>query len=360
MNLLRIILLFACCVVVFQTQAGYGNSIDIPPIDCAKPTDKLDAEICADKAMKEWWLETLYRDALTLHPEHRDAINAAQQEWIVLRDQCADPEATLACVYALYDERTNAVLDESIQPLWLDSAANPAQTLANFRSLTSPLAKLYAELLTHALSGESIAAFSTFAESLAERVDSEVWENGPAIVLPCGLVEKYPRLLLLARPALDSAKDVPLPAIETYTHTYAYCRWEPGPDLVTDFLKTNPLALANWFERCQIQDAHYWYYARYDTVVDERRRYFPRSYLTDELTSTHEPERPWPTSQEIETWYSDPDYRKAQVALATYYLLHFRLTQEESETAAARALWDNRNTMDDPSMEATTACLREE
>ena len=97
MHLLRMLLLSACCAAAFQTRTGLANSIDLPPIHCAKPVDGLDAEICADKAMKEWWMEALYQDALIVDPGHRDEINAARQAWIALRDQCGDPDATLAC-----------------------------------------------------------------------------------------------------------------------------------------------------------------------------------------------------------------------------------------------------------------------
>lgn len=346
MNFLRMSLLFAFCAAALQTEAAHGTSIDIPPTDCTKPKDALDTRICADKAMKEWWVDELYEDALSLNPRRRDAINTARKEWIILRDQCADPDGTMACAYALYDERINAVIKGNIQPFWLRSADNPAQALGDFRPLSSPLAKMYADLLTHALSDESVTAFSAFAEGLAGQFDTEVWKNGPAVVLPCALVEKYPRLLLVLRPAFDGARDTDRiqPAMD--------CEWDPVPESVRDFLKNNRRALENWFERCGGESTVYRPWAKYSFVVGDRMRYFPRSYVTDRLAAIDAPDKPWPTPQEIETWYSDPDYRKAQVVLGTYYLLHFRLAPEESELAAARALWDGRNTMANP-----TACL---
>ena len=336
MILLRMILLVACCAVVLQTQTGYGTTIELPGIDCAKPKGPLDSEICADKAMKEWWVGVLTRDALTLNPGRRDAINAKQQEWITLRGLCADPDGTMACSYALYDEHIAAVVDESIQPLWRQSAATPGETLAALKPLSSPLAKLYADLLTHATADESIAAFLTFADNL--RFDGAVWKNGPAVALPCTLVEKYPRLLLVTRPGSGRL-----------SHD---CDWEPEPAPVRDFLKNNLRALENWFERCHGGGRAYHAWAVYSFVVGDRMRYFPRSYVTDRLASIDAPDKPWPMPQAVEAWYADPDYRKAQIALSDYYRVDFRLSQEEAETAATRALWDGRNTMVNPA-----ACL---
>ena len=348
MTLLRIILLLACCAAALQTQAGYGTTIDLPGIDCAKPKGQLESETCADKAMKEWWVGALTRDALTLNPERRDAINAKQQEWITLRGLCANPDSTLACVYALYDEHIEALLKESIQPLWLQSTANPERAIADFRPLTSPLAKMYADLLTHATADESLVAFSTFAESL--RFDSAVWKNGPAVILPCALVEKYPRLLLVVRPDLKSAREIERPVMGCDRYLEDIVR-HSMPDEVRQFLKADPLALESWFERgCEATTRMAW--ARYSRVVDIRMRYFPRSYLTDRLASTDAPDKPWPASQEVEAWYSDPGYRKAQAALSVHYRLGFSLPRDEADTAATRALWDSRNTMDDPA-----ACL---
>jgi hypothetical protein len=84
---------------------------------------------------------------------------------------------------------------------------------------------------------------------------------------------------------------------------------------------------------------------------------FPSSYLSDELSWTEAPGEPWPTAEAIESadWTGDPKYVAAKTALAGFYRKRFGLSAAEAETAATRALWDNRIRVGNPA-----TCLGEE
>src|SRR5688572_28056657 len=96
MNLLRTILVVACCAGLMHVQPARAE-VPGPSFDCVKAKTPVETAICADDALKlmDWFLAAVYRDAMTLHPERREVIQEAQRQWIAYRDEvCIEPDLT--------------------------------------------------------------------------------------------------------------------------------------------------------------------------------------------------------------------------------------------------------------------------
>jgi uncharacterized protein YecT (DUF1311 family) len=328
-----------------------------PSFDCTKANRVIEAAICDANELRayDWWLAAIYGDALALAaPERAAELKEEQRDWLKERDDSCELDKTpmppphvdkqISCLMGVYDKRIQAIAARSIDPIWKAAAGDPVDALDRLRPLHSPLAARYAGILTHAQSDEPVTDFVSFAEA---ELGPE-WSLSPftgEIHIPCGLVEWYPRLLLVSRPFNGSSADSLLPDID--------CGWDAYqeyPEPVATFLKDNPLTLKNWFTRCYDEGTIFRAYARDSWLRALRLARFPRSYLSDRITWLMAPEKPWPSGAEsaADDWAQASDFKAAKDALADLYRGRFGLSQTEAETAAERALYDNRNQMDRP------------
>jgi hypothetical protein len=303
----------------------------------------------------DWWLAAVYGDALTLaSPEYAASLREEQRDWLKERDHACDLDKTptppphverqIGCLMGVYNKRVRAIAAVNINPIWQGAAGDPAATLDRLRGLRSPLAARYADILAHAQAEEPVADFIKFAEADL----GPEWHLSPftgEIDIPCGLVDWYPRLLLVSRPFNGSSADSLLPRIDCGSGAY---REFSKPVLA--FLEDNPLTLENWFRRCYGEGTIFRAYARDTWLRALRLARFPRSYLSDRITWLMEPEKPWPSAEEVaaDRWAREPDFRAAKNALVDLYRGRFGLSQGEAETAGERALYDNRNDMPKP------------
>jgi uncharacterized protein YecT (DUF1311 family) len=334
-----------------------------PSFDCSKAKIAAEKVICDHDFLsaQDLSLALAYSDALTISPAKAVAIKDEQRRWLKERNKlCGLKEAQIAgqafhCLAELYGHRLEYIENESFGPVWQNAADDPADALARLRPLRLPRARVYARYLAHALSDEDVKAFATFVDDLAEELGNANSASGvdySDLLIPCRLVERYPRLLLAGRAYFGSTKDLMLPNIE--------CKdWDRGvPKEIDNFLKNNPLTRQNWFDRCSGGGGTIFAaYGRDLRLHALRLARFPRSYLSDHVTWTQTPDQPWPTPEQIENanWVDDAGYEKARDALTAFYRQRFRLRAEDALTAATRAIWDNRETAENPA-----ACLGEE
>lgn len=356
------IVLFALLAVTALLTGGRGSRADAlgPSFDCAKAIRPAEVVICSDDELKllDWWLAAVYRDALAVSPDRAADLQDQQRRWLVERDHVCDlasvtlpvkrDEKLIACVTRRYFDRTAALVRKSIEPIWQNAGADPARALAALEPLHSPLAVTYADLLTHALANESMKAFSDFSGAIAERVaDTPVWKYGPGIHIhmPCTLIERHPRLLLVARSYFGSSMDLSLPEIDCSDGDY-----QAYPKPVARFLRFEPGSYQNMFDRCAFQGTIFHAYARDLRLLQLRMARFPASYLSAELSQTFSPETPWPATDTIETadWSAPKAYQHARNSLAAYYRTRFRLSTKDATLAASRALWDSRYEGENP------------
>jgi uncharacterized protein len=328
-----------------------------PSFDCTKSSRAVEAVICEANELRsyDWWLASVYGDALVLAaPEHAAELKEEQRNWLKERDASCDLDKTpmppprvekqVSCLMGVYDKRMQEIAAASVIRIWKAAAVDPVDALERLRPLHSPLAKRYADILAHALSEEPVADFVNFAEA---NLGPE-WAMSPFITdihISCGLVEWYPRLLLMSRPFNGSSADSLLPDIE--------CGGDASqeyPKPVGAFLEKNPRTLKNWLTRCYGEGTIFRAYARDTWLRALRLARFPRSYLSDRITWLMEPEKPWPSGAEIamDDWAQEPDFKAAKSALANLYRGRFGLPEVEAETAAERALYDNRNESEKP------------
>jgi hypothetical protein len=248
-------------------------------------------------------------------------------------------ERAFFCLLRDYDDRIEALTAASIPPIWRDAARDPETALKTLRPLQGPLAQVYADILAYALAKELNADFNS---DLAERLynSSSFWQQGPQpnIVIPCGLSERYPRLLLVGRPYFGNAMDTELPSLD--------CRDDgPVPSVVSRFLSSNPFTDRGVYNQCPDKDGSYFVSQAYSLGRQELRLFhFPESFLSSDFGPWRELKAPWPTNEAIAQldWSGTPGYPETQQALAAYYAERFKLPPAQAATAAARALWDNR------------------
>jgi uncharacterized protein YecT (DUF1311 family) len=354
--LLVSLLLFSLSVGTMTQAKGTG-----PSFNCSQARSKAELLVCSKNEIAELdlALNQVYRDALAVSPDRADVVKKQQRAWLSQRDHACsldimpispDPENKLfGCMLRLYTDRLHAVIVQNLDPVLQSAIHNPRDALARLQPLRSPLAVVYTDLLTHALSTESIKDFSDFTEALALRHQGEDSELHPftPISMPCELVERYPRLLLVSRPYFGSSLDAFLPKITCGDSYNTY------PAAVGSFLKTNKKTVEASDDRCMVDfsgGTMIHALASDEWLHELRIAYFPRSYLTDTMTFTDTPEEPWPSQQTLTSsdWNSDRQFLRARDALADYYHRKFDLTSADAATAATRALWDNRSKAENP------------
>lgn len=349
--------------LLFGLSAGATARVDggIPSFDCNKAHEKAEFLICAVVELEELdaALDAIYRDALTVSRERASTVKQEQLDWLKKRNHaCAldDTDATAAsagddqkrisCMADIYRDRISALIAQNISPVLQSAIHDPQRALSQLRPLQSPLAVAYTDLLTHILADESATDFVTSFEALAERYsgqDANLRYFDP-ITIPCGLIERYPRLLLAGRPYFWSSLDVDLP------HTSCDDDYQAYPAAVGGFLTHNEKTLQQWAARCTPDGTAEDGFARYIWLHELRMARFPRSYLTETVTWLDSPDKPWPSQDTLahSDWNSDPDFLHAHNALTDYYHRKFGLGQAEAAMAATRALWDNRDMSEDP------------
>jgi len=350
--LVAVLLCISLALLSVTTDAA---DVPGPSFDCSKASRRVETVICGADELRsyDWWLTAVYGDALEAAREHAEALEKEQGRWLKLRDRScgldgapmqASHGSQVGCLMRLYIERVSVIAAKSIDPIWQAAAANPEGALDRLRRLQSPLAHRYADMLTHARSDEPIAAFVSFAESDL----GPAWQISPftgEIHIPCALIERYPRLMLISRPFNGSSADALLPDIDCGDAAY-----QDYPKPVGAFLKNNPMTLQNWFNRCVDGGTIVHAYARDLWLRGLRLAQFPRSYLSDRITWLVEPEKPWPSVEEVaaDRWAQHSDFKKAEAALVDRYRRRFGLSQRNAQTAAERALYDNRIGLENP------------
>jgi uncharacterized protein YecT (DUF1311 family) len=318
-----------------------------PALDCAQATSNAETTICKREPLRvrDWWLDLVYRDALALDPSHADVLKADQSRWLRERDAlCGLPPEKLAekafyCLVWGYDDRIAALTATSIAPVWREAARDAEAALKVLQPLQGPLARVYADILAFALAKDLNTDFNS---DLAERLynSSSFWQQGPRqpVVIPCGLAERYPRLLLVGRPYFGNAMDTELPSLDCKDD-------DPVPPVVSRFLSSNPFTDRGVYNQCPDKDGSYFVSQAYSLDRQELRLFhFPQSFLSADFGPWRELGAPWPTNEAIAQmdWSGTPGYPETQQALAAYYSDRFKLPPAQAATAAARALWDNR------------------
>jgi uncharacterized protein len=340
-------------LLAFLCGAPAEAELPGPAFDCAKAASPAESTICRYDPLKvrDWWLDLTYRDALALDAGHAPALKAEQRRWLKERNAlCGLTEAEIAekafyCLIRLYDDRIDALTSASLAPVWRDVASDPQAALNTLQPLRGPLARVYADILSHALAkDESLRQFSNFTSDLAERIgnSSSFWQQGPmpAVKVPCSLVERYPRLLLVGQTYFGNAMDLDLPSLDCLGDS-------PISSLagVSEFLAENPFTLRSVYDRCEEKDGSFFVSLReYISQLQFRLERFPTSYLSPALGPTGSPGESWPETEAIDraNWSGGPNYEDARQSLAAYYTERFKLAPADATTAAARALWDNR------------------
>lgn len=351
-----------CCILLLASLLLLGLSAGAsaqagekgPSFNCSQARTETEHFVCGhdDLAEQDLALDQIYRDALMVSSKQADAIKQEQRRWLSQRDHAClfdnlqdSPDRDnkrFGCLWKLYINRIHALIAQNIDSVIESAMRDPRAALARLQPLHSPLAVAYTDLLTHALSDESIEDFSAFAEALALRhqgPDSALSPFVP-ISMPCGLVEKYPRLLLVSRPYFGSSLDIILPTIT--------CAIDAYPAEVSAFFEKNEKTMEVSIARCEAEIGqgtmlHAFY--RDEWLHMLRLSQFPRSYLTETVTWTDTPQKPWPSQRMLATsdWNGDQLFLRARDALANYYRQQFNLAPADAETAATRALWDNRS-----------------
>jgi uncharacterized protein len=325
-----------------------------PTFDCAKAVSPAETTICRYDPLKvrDWWLDLTYRDALALDPGHAPALEAERQRWLEERNALCGltaaeiHEKAFYCLIRLYDARIDALTSASLAPVWRDVAHDPQAALNTLQPLHGPLARVYADILSHALAkDETLRQFSDFTGDLAEHIgnSSSFWRQGPSptIKVPCSLVERYPRLLLVGQPYFGNAIDLDLPSLDCAEDSPT-----SYPADVSQFLTGNPFTLRSVFDRCDEKGGSFFVSLdHYISRLQFRLERFPGSYLSTGLGPTGGSlEESWPETEAIDRadWSGGPSYEDARRSLAAYYTERFKLAPADATIAAARALWDNR------------------
>ncbi len=345
--------LFLIALAFLGNPASAKNELPGPSFDCAQAKSEAESRICKSEPLKvrDWWLDLAFRDSLVLDPSHADALKSEQSRWLEKRDTLCDlPPEQLAeraffCLVRGYDDRIKALESASIVPIWKNSSRDPNAALKALQPLQGPLARVYADILSHALAeGESIRDFSNFTTALAEHIggSSGFWRQGPnpEVVVPCALVESFPRLLLVGSPYFGNAMDTQLPSLDCASDGSRLM-----PSAVARFLASNPFTDRGAYNHCGAREGTYFVSLAYSLARQELRlARFPDSYLSDDLGAWRDYSTTWPTNEAIARmdWSGGPGYPEAQQALAAYYTERFKLPPAQAATAAARALWDNR------------------
>jgi uncharacterized protein YecT (DUF1311 family) len=341
-------------LLAFLRAAPAAAELPGPTFDCAKAVSPTETTICRYDPLKvrDWWLDLTYRDALVLDSGHAPAVEAGQRRWLEERNAlCGLTAAEIAekafhCLIGLYDARIDALTSASLTPVWRNVARDPQAALNVLRPLRGPLARVYADILSHALDkGETLRQFSNFTGDLAEHIgnSSSFWRQGPnpTIKVPCSMVERYPRLLLVGQPYFGNAMDLDLPRLD--------CAGDSpisDPAGVSRFLTGNPFTLRTVFDRCDEKGGSFFVsLSHYISRLQFRLERFPTSYLSTGLGPTGGSlEESWPETEAIDRadWSGGPSYEDARRSLAAYYTERFNLVPADATVAAARALWDNR------------------
>jgi uncharacterized protein len=341
-------------LLAFLRAAPAAAELPGPTFDCAQAVSPVEATICRYDPLKvrDWWLDLTYRDALALDPGQAPALEAERRRWLEERNALCGlaaaeiREKAFYCLIRLYDARIEALTSASLVPVWRDVARDPQAALNILQPLRGPLARVYADILAHALAkDETLRQFSDFTGDLAERIgnSSSFWRQGPSppILVPCSMVERYPRLLLVGQPYFGNAIDLDLPSLD--------CAEEQPtafPVAVGQFLGRNPFTLQSVYDRCDEKEGSFFVsLSEYISRLQFRLQRFPTSYLSTGLGPTGGSlEESWPEIEVMDRadWSGGPSYEDARRSLAAYYSERFKLVPADASIAAARALWDNR------------------
>lgn len=343
---LLLILALLCAVPASAELPG-------PSFECAKALSPAETTICRYDPLKvrDWWLNLTYRDALALEPRQTSALKTAQRRWLIERNalcglaEAEIPEQAFHCLIRLYDDRIDALTAASLAPVWRDVARDPQAALSILQPLRGPLARVYADILSHALDrAETVRQFSDFTGDLAEKIgnSSSFWQIGPMppIKVPCALAEQYPRLLLVGQPYFGNAMDLDLPSLDCTDD-----RAVDFPAAVGRFVAENPFTLQSVYDHCDEKAGSFFVsLSQYISQLWFRLQRFPTSYLASGLGPSGAPDKPWPETEAIgrADWSGGPRYEDARDNLAAYYAVQFKLAPGDAATAAARALWDSR------------------
>jgi uncharacterized protein YecT (DUF1311 family) len=349
--------------------------------DCVAALTKDEIVICAALSREDRTLARLFEEvAASLPEDRRTALAEDQRRWVVQRNAaCGISNDTdlkpaiwgrlVDCLREQYRTRSDYLATaRSGQPasppapptpqppdaapefeaVWEQAALDPKRAMEKLKTFSGARARLYAEILEHALSTESDVEFKTFAEGVLSVTGSDERDGVDFIRIPCALIQKFPRLLELTRGFHGGNRD-------NFTPRAACDREDADlPASVEALLDGSDRSIRNRVTAFACGTIRYSWY-KLERIAEIRMAFVPQIYLEASRPTGNWIAKDWaaPDAVPLERWSFaslpnrlafeetvKPGFLQARADLAAHYEQAFGIAAEDAPTAAHRALWD--------------------
>ena len=209
------------------------------------------------------------------------------------------------------------------ETVWRAAAGDPQRAMEKLRTHPNAQARLYADILEHALSSESDVEFTKFAEGVLWVTGSG---DGDSVYISCSLIQKFPRLLELTRGFHGGNRDNFTPRADCDVD-------EAGlPASVDQLLDRLDLSIRNHVTGFACGSSRYHSFKEV-RVADIRMAFVPQTYLGPARPTGHWIAAEWTplTAIPLERWSNaslpnhlafeqdQPGFLQALADLATHY-----------------------------------------
>jgi uncharacterized protein YecT (DUF1311 family) len=377
---------FSCLSAVVTTAFGTdtrAGADDEPSFDCVTALTKDEIVICAALSHEDRSLANLFKEVIeSLPADRRTALAADQRRWVGQRNAaCGVSNDTdlkpaiwgrlVDCLREQYWTRRDylwtarngqpigpptlptpkpSATPPEYEAVWSGAASNPERAMEKLRTFSIARARLYAEILEHALSSESDEDFKKFAERVLWETGSDDREEAEVrfILIPCALMQRFPRLLELTRGFHGGNRDNFTPRPDCDVDAAGL------PASVDRFLDQVDPSIRNRIASFGCGTSRYSWY-KLVHIAEVRMSIVPQTYLNPGLPTGNWIDVNWAplTSVPLERWsyaslpnrlafekFARPDFLQARADLAAHYMQAFGMAAEDALTASHRALWD--------------------
>jgi uncharacterized protein YecT (DUF1311 family) len=355
-----------------------------PSFDCVAALTKDEVIICAALSRDDRSLAELFDEvAASLSEDRRMVLAEDQRRWVMQRNAACGVSNDTDLKPAIWSRLVDCLREQywtrrdylwtarSGQPasppnppapapttappeyetVWDQAAVDPKRAMEKLRTFSGARARLYAEILEHALSTESDEEFKKFAEGVLWRTGSDQGkESGVDLIhIPCPLIQRFPWLLELTRGFHGGNRD-------NFTLRAACDREDAGiPASVESFLNGTDRSIRNRITEFACGSSRFSWY-KLERIAEIRMAFVPQTYLEPSQPTGHWVAPNWAAldAMPLERWsYATlpnrrefervirPNFLQARADLAAHYEQEFGLTPDQALIAAHRALWDH-------------------